>query len=327
MATLAPERDLTQAYDRALQLATGQAALTVTRKVRELGPETFAATWAVIAGDIAETITKGQQAAVAASSWYLAETVRTTTAFAPEIATVAGLVGVAGNGMSVARYVARTPDIVAVRVANGMKTDVAIGMAQRSLTALAATEPYRVARAAVAQTATTDTNFVGWRRVPEAGACSFCLTLASRGAAYTSKASAELTSKALRYHRNCRCRSEPLTSERAAATNAAAAQAYADLERPIFYRTGTRSDSRPAGTGSTTRQRASQDFYQRAPLYRPGARTPERLANVQLQMQQLEDRIADMTARRATGDTSVAPALKWSTDRLAELRAELAQLT
>lgn len=308
METLTPARDLTQAYDRALQLATGQAALTVTRKVRDLGPETFAATWAVIAGDIAETITKGQQAAVAASSWYLAETVRTTTAFAPEIATVAGLVGVAGNGMSVARYVARTPDIVAVRVANGMKTDVAIGMAQRSLTALAATEPYRVARAAVAQTATTDTNFVGWRRVPETGACSFCLMLASRGAAYTSKATAEQSSKALRYHRNCRCRSEPVTSVRAAAANAAANEEY-------------------AGRGASPRQRASQDFYQRAPLYRPGARTPERLANVQLQMQQLEDRIADMTARRATGDTSVAPALKWSTDRLAELRAELAQLT
>lgn len=308
MAPLAPARDLTDAYDRALQLATGQSALTVTRRVRSLTADSFPVAWPAIAGDVVDAVTFSQQSSVNASSWYLSETVRTTTAFAPEIATAASLVGVTGNGMSIARYVARTPDIVAVRVANGMKTDVAIGMAQRALTSLAATEPYRVARAAVAQTATTDTNFVGWRRVPEAGACSFCLMLATRGAAYTSKATAEQTSKALRYHRNCRCRSEPVTSERAAAANAAASQEY-------------------AGGSTSPRQRTRSDFYERAPLYRPGARTPERLANVQLQISQIETRLAQMTARQAAGDASVTPALQWSSDRLTELRAELAQLT
>lgn len=41
----------------------------------------------------------------------------------------------------------------------------------------------------------------GYARVPEPGACSFCLMLASRGAAY----SREAVESANRYHDNCRC--------------------------------------------------------------------------------------------------------------------------
>lgn len=327
MAMLAPARDLTAAYDRALQLATGQAARRVTRRMRELTARSFATDWPSIAPDVVQAVTTAQRAAAEASAWYLAETVRTTTAFSPEIAPVSALVGLTGSGMTVARYVARTPDVVAVRVANGMETDLALGMAQRTLTALTATEPYRVARAAVAQTAIEDRNFAAWQRIPEAGACSFCLTLASRGGAYTSKASAEQTSKALKYHRACKCRAEAVTTERLAAVNAEALQAYGDLERPIFYRTGTRSAGRGLGPTSVARQRASQAFYRDAPLYRPGARTPERLANVQLQISQIQDRTTAMAARQAAGDASVAPAIEWNTKRLAELRAELASLT
>lgn len=327
MATLSPPADLARAYERSLELATGQAALRVQRRVRELSPETFSATFAAISTEVADTITAGQQAAVNASAWYLAETVRTTTAFAPEIPTASDIAGTTGSGMSVARYVSRTPDVVAVRVANGMATELAIGMAQRTLLALATTEPFRAARAAIAQTSIEDSNFVGWQRIPEAGACTFCRTLASRGSAYTSKASAEQTSKALKYHRSCRCRAEPVTSERAAAVNAAASQAYADAANPIFYRTGARSNGRAAALGSVARQRASSDFYRRAPLYKPGAQTPERLGNVQLQIGQLEDRIAALSAWRAAGDASTSPAFQWSTARLRDLRVELRSLT
>lgn len=327
MTTLAPARDLTQSYDRILELATGQAALQVNRSVRQLTPQTFGANWSAISTEVTQTITASQQAAVTASTWYLTETVRTTTAFSPEIPDATDLVGATGSGMSVSRYVSRTPEIVAVRIANGMETDLAIGMAQRSLTGLAATEAYRVARAAIAQVTTTDANYVGWQRIPEVGACSFCLTLASRGSAYTSRASAEQTSKALRYHRRCRCRAEPVTSLRAAAVNAQASQAYSTLERPVFYRSGARSGRRAAGLGDVARQRATSDFYKRAPLYQPGARTPERLANVQLQIGQLEDRLTAMAGRQAAGDASIAPAMKWSSARLRDLRAELASLT
>lgn len=327
MATLAPSRDLTDAYDRALQLATGQAALRVTRLTRELTAQTFAGDWPILAPALADAVTAAQRAAAEASAWYLAETVRTTTAFSPEIAPVSALVGLTGGGMTVGRYIARTPDVVAVRVANGMDTDLAVGMAQRALSSLATTEPYRVARAAVAQTAIEDRNFAGWQRIPEAGACSFCLTLASRGGSYTSKASAEQTSKALRYHRNCRCRAEAVTTERLASVNAEAVAAYGDLERPVFYRTGTRSAGRGLRPADVARQRASRDFYTTAPRYKPGARTPERLASVRLQIDQIEQRLSTMKARQAAGDASTGPALEWSRKQLAELRAELAQFT
>lgn len=45
-------------------------------------------------------------------------------------------------------------------------------------------------------------SFRAWRRVPEAGACSFCLMLATRGAVYrTARTAGEANS----YHRFCRC--------------------------------------------------------------------------------------------------------------------------
>lgn len=327
MATQAPPADLTTAYERTLELATGQSALAVRRQLRLLETDAFASSWSLIAPQVAQSVRAGQESALIASAWYMAETIRTTTAFAPEIAPMNDLAGTTGSGMSVDRYVARTPDVVAVRTSNGMALEEAIAMSIRAITSLAVTEPFRIARAAVAQTATNNANFVGWRRVAEAGACAFCRTLASRGAAYKTKETASQTSRALSFHKNCRCRAEPVTSMQAAATQAAIDLAYADLQRPIFYRTGTRSARVTNSAPGAARQRVSADFYRRAPLYRPGARTPERLANVQLQIGQIEDRISDLTARSAAGDVSTAPALKWSTARLRELRSELSSLT
>lgn len=45
----------------------------------------------------------------------------------------------------------------------------------------------------------------GWARIPEPGACSFCLMLSTRGAVYRSEASASFES-----HDNCRCHVEPV---------------------------------------------------------------------------------------------------------------------
>ena len=53
--------------------------------------------------------------------------------------------------------------------------------------------------------AQADRQAKGWARVPEPGACSFCLMLATRGAVYRSEKSAEFKS-----HDNCRCHVEPV---------------------------------------------------------------------------------------------------------------------
>jgi hypothetical protein len=44
-----------------------------------------------------------------------------------------------------------------------------------------------------------------WARIPEPGACSFCLMLATRGAVYRAEATADFKS-----HDNCRCHVEPV---------------------------------------------------------------------------------------------------------------------
>jgi hypothetical protein len=45
-------------------------------------------------------------------------------------------------------------------------------------------------------------SFAAWRRVPEAGACDFCLMLATRGAVYRT---AQTAGDGNDYHRHCRC--------------------------------------------------------------------------------------------------------------------------
>ena len=315
---LTPSRDLTDAYNTTLEIATRSAALQVRRRMRGITVETFAVTYPEAAQQIALAIRNSQDAAVTASAWYLAETVRTTTAFAPPIDPIPDLVGTTGAGMSVERYLARTPEIINVRVANGMEAEAALAMSQRAIMGFATSEAFRVARTAVAQTSVSAEAFTGWQRIPEPGACAFCRSLASRGGVYKSRETAQVTSKALSYHKRCRCRAVPVTSQ-----ESAAAQIWNDLGTTTFYRTGARSD----GRGFATRPASLTDFYRQAPLYRAGARTPERLSNVQLQIGQIEDRISDLTSRRDAGDVSTVPALKWSAARLRELRSELSSLT
>jgi hypothetical protein len=60
-------------------------------------------------------------------------------------------------------------------------------------------------RDTVIDNAQRDRQAKGWARVPEPGACSFCLMLATRGAVYRSEATADFKS-----HDNCRCHVEPV---------------------------------------------------------------------------------------------------------------------
>lgn len=53
---------------------------------------------------------------------------------------------------------------------------------------------------------------VAYARVPEPGACKWCLMLASRGFAYSSKAAAS-TKDGERFHGHCRCHSMPIYDE------------------------------------------------------------------------------------------------------------------
>jgi len=60
-------------------------------------------------------------------------------------------------------------------------------------------------RNTVIDSAQRDPKAKGWARIPEPGACSFCLMLATRGAVYRSESTADFKS-----HDNCRCHVEPV---------------------------------------------------------------------------------------------------------------------
>lgn len=62
-------------------------------------------------------------------------------------------------------------------------------------------------RSTVIETVKADREAKGWARVPEPGACSFCLLLATRGAVYKTS-TAEFKS-----HDHCRCHVEPTFSD------------------------------------------------------------------------------------------------------------------
>lgn len=61
-----------------------------------------------------------------------------------------------------------------------------------------------VGRATIIDNTKRDRQATGWARVPEAGCCSFCALLASRGAVYK-EAAADF-----RAHDHCRCHAEPV---------------------------------------------------------------------------------------------------------------------
>ena len=317
MATLSPSRDLTSAFERSLATATAMSARSVGRRLATVSARSIAGDWPMVSKAIARDILAGQESATVLSSWYMQEAVRSTLHVASRAPDLPAMAGRTASGMSIARYVDRTPDIVAARIADGMKPDLALAVSERRLVSLATTEPYRVGRGSVAYASINDANYSGWQRVTEAGACDFCEMLATRGDAYTSKASAESTSKDLAFHANCHCYAEPVLAKDAPALRAAGEQAWAATEaRPTAYRTGTRSTGRSRGATSAGGPRAD------ATLFLPGSGTAERLASVDLQITQIESRMTEMSARLAAGDASMAKPVEWNTRRLAELRAE-----
>jgi hypothetical protein len=293
MTILTPSRDLTEIFNRSLEISAAQALIRIRSQARMLTVENMPFMWPVIGPDVVKAITQAQESSVLSSLWYLEQTIQTTTNLPAVLAGPEAQVGRMGSGAPVSRYVARTPDIVAVRVAGGMDTDLALGMSQRTLTALSTTEPFRLARQVVAQISAESPSFVGWQRIAEPGACSFCLMLASRGGAYRSRESASVGSKALRYHRNCRCRAEPTTS---VAQSAKAATKNFPEYKPSRF----------------------------AALRAPRAKTPERLSSINLQLSQIEERLPQMQSALSNGDASLLGPIEFSLKRADALRAEIA---
>lgn len=67
-----------------------------------------------------------------------------------------------------------------------------------------------VGRDTIHNSVLADKQALGWARVPEPGACAFCVMLATRGAVYKSDRTAMKTAEDEPYHDHCRCQPEPM---------------------------------------------------------------------------------------------------------------------
>jgi len=84
-------------------------------------------------------------------------------------------------------------------------SSTAIADAKARLAASSERQVLDAGRNTIVDNAQRDRKAKGWARVPEPGACSFCLMLATRGAVYRSEQSADFKT-----HDHCRCHVEPV---------------------------------------------------------------------------------------------------------------------
>lgn len=121
------------------------------------------------------------------------------------------------ESMDVAATAAAAPKHVNERLQNGVGITEAVAVEARRWQSFLSTEPDRLSRLVTQQMTTAQENnlWKGWQRLPEPGACQFCLALASRGNIYTTGA----VSSALDYHANCRCDAVPIMDDNFARMN------------------------------------------------------------------------------------------------------------
>ena len=175
--------------------------------------------------------------------------------------------------------------------------------------------------------------FSAWRRVPEFGACPWCLMLATRGAVYRSQTTAKTARGKSAYHRHCKCRAE--------------------LETRFDQRTDIRTDPGDANRIITNRVKDRQDRYDLSryrnlgitnPPKPPRPQAPQPAPWVKLNKSEVAARFAADSPRvrafpRTTPDPSeykvyvqgpvevrVADAAKWSQKEIDVLQARIEQV-
>lgn len=185
----------------------------------------------------------------------------------------------------------------------------------------------------ITENAMRDPQARGYARIPEGGACSFCLMLALRGAVFKADRSggrgdsfaasnAKFTgSGTIKVHDHCRCHAEPVFGIYEAPASVRAAQALYKTHVTDAGRTG--ADARAAfrqavegrdvvGLPEGTKRKAKTATGASKPAPKLGERSP---AQVQAELNGLAERLAgtDLTDQQRT----------WLTDRVSTLRGQL----
>lgn len=265
--------------------------------------------WPDLIGNLTVAWMATQVDAVVAADMMLAATSLATGGPMPWVP-VAGaqLVGRSSGGTALLDVVAATPGIVANRQLNGYSREDAFAQSQRWLTGTITGDVDRVARDAVVESAMGPSPIViGWQRIAEADACTFCRALATRGAVYKSEATAKARADGKRYHLRCRCRVEGVTSE---------------LTRRAGIKAGQAEWERMLATGDVPR------ITGRSKATAGAAAAPPTTVNLQrswqLQLDTYRGTIPELEARVAAGDAAAEKPLAWQRVRVAELQRLLA---
>ena len=305
MATGAAPRLLTDLYVARLQLIRNRAGALVANAFASVDlAHMTEAQWADLFLSLYVAWVGAQLQAITTVDGYLTGTVVANGAALPQRSLVRDLlVGRSSGDSLILDVLTATRRVVDYRTAAGDSPLVAALASQAYLSAEIGSDPHRIARDTVLDAAQGDGGpIVGWKRVAEPGACAFCRMLATRGAVYTSQATASVTAGAKKYHRHCRCVVESVAT--------------------VFER------KRSIKAGADEWQRMLTDG-QVPPRLRPRVPattvTDVDLTRLRtLQLQQLEASIPDLQQRLASGDLTAAKPLAWQQGRVDDLRRQLA---
>jgi hypothetical protein len=256
--------------------------------------------WDELIGDLYVAWTSGHIDALAAADMMTAATILESGGTLPRKSLIRSMfAGQTSAGSSVYDVVSATQKVIGYRRLNGYSYAEAFAQSARWLDGAITGDVDRIARDSMIDAAMGPSpQMVGWRRVAEAGACSFCRTLATRGVVYSSDATALATAKGKRYHPRCRCRVEGVADEVTARRIGKAGEA--EWSRMLATGDVPRIRNRTVGPAAV-------------------ARDVNLTRSWTLQRDQLAASIPDLQARVAAGDTAAAKPLAWQQNRVAEL--------
>lgn len=228
----APPRSATAKQRAALELARRRTGLQVSTLARAVVDLDDAVGWDRLTELGTRSTVLAQESAVTATTDMLNATLQAVD-LVGDVMSLPGITpGQLASGRDVRGMFAMTRGVVENRMAGGATFAEGLDASANKLTAIAASEPHRIARDGQLNLGLSDSRFNRYRRVARGATCSFCLMLATRGAVYLT---AETAGQGRRYHAHCDCTVELVVGKDAIAGSQGSGipEALAELERRL----------------------------------------------------------------------------------------------